>query len=344
MGAPSLTDLDQIGAQVLSSDKSFHLGPFLVATFVDTLFCGILLMQYGAYVSLGKNDTRLLKWMVVYVLTLNIASTILTWTWIYDLFLIQPFDNMMVTDEIRTAVLVLRARFHDGDCRTSIFWAESMEGRSWIVGILLVSLMLGALGGGIGIKALFTQLGSTLFAKDVRIPAYICLFCTVAADITITAISKSGHAEGVQMTDHMLARLARVTFSSQLPPTLIAIALAIEYTIKCYGTVIVRCLKPHKAEKLGADPKQLHTQIPQILNFNGANPARTNLESCHDIQLEQQVDNKQRPTGKDDTDSGHTMSVNVDVQGTTFRLSHFGPGLESQTRVSDEKGGSSISP
>jgi hypothetical protein len=31
--------------------------------------------------------------------------------------------------------------------------------------------MLGALGGGIGIKVIFTQLGSTLYAKDVRVPA-----------------------------------------------------------------------------------------------------------------------------------------------------------------------------
>jgi hypothetical protein len=37
---------------------------------------------------------------------------------------------------------------------------------------------------------------------------------------------------GNQPTDDLLGRLIRVTFSSQLPPTLIAIALAIEYSIK----------------------------------------------------------------------------------------------------------------
>lgn len=39
---------------------------------------------------------------------------------------------------------------------------------------------------------------------------------------------------GNQSTNNMMARLARVTFSSQLPPTLIAIALAIEYSIKVW--------------------------------------------------------------------------------------------------------------
>ena len=43
----------------------------MIATFVDTLFCGILLMQCGAYYTLGKHDRKLFKGMVLYVLTLN---------------------------------------------------------------------------------------------------------------------------------------------------------------------------------------------------------------------------------------------------------------------------------
>ncbi|KAH7336987.1 hypothetical protein B0J17DRAFT_450048 [Rhizoctonia solani] len=210
--------------------------PFLVATFVDTLFCGILLMQCGSYVSLGRNDPKLFKWMVAYVLLLNVASTVFTWAWIYDLFVynfgsyglflsIKYLSWFYVLDSMM--VIVVQGFFG--------LRAWKLTGKSWIVGILLVSLMLGAFGGGVGIKVLFTRLGSTLYAKDVRIPAYICLFCTVAADITITAIILhylTRNHTGIQNTDHMLARLARVTFSSQLPPTLIAIALAIEYSIK----------------------------------------------------------------------------------------------------------------
>ncbi|KAG9089244.1 hypothetical protein FRC06_001660 [Ceratobasidium sp. 370] len=41
-----------------------------------------------------------------------------------------------------------------------------------------------------------------------------------------------GGKTGQPSTDHALTRLARITFESQLPPTLIAIGLAVEYTIQ----------------------------------------------------------------------------------------------------------------
>jgi hypothetical protein len=48
---------------------------------------------------------------------------------------------------------------------------------------------LTAFGGGVAVKVIFTQFGSTLHAGDVKVPAYIWLFCTVVADLTITIIS-----------------------------------------------------------------------------------------------------------------------------------------------------------
>ncbi|CAE6458475.1 unnamed protein product [Rhizoctonia solani] len=367
MGAPSLAELDQIAAPVLSADKSFQLGPFLVATFVDTLFCGILLMQCGSYVSLGRNDPKLFKWMVVYVLLLNVASTVFTWAWIYDLFVynfgsyglflsIKYLSWFYVLDSMM--VIVVQGFFG--------LRAWKLTGKNWIVGILLASLMLGAFGGGVAIKVLFTQLGSTLYAKDVRVPAYICLFCTVAADITITAIILhylTHNHTGIQSTDHMLARLVRITFSSQLPPTLIAIALAIEYSIKydsfiaipficvqgkVYGISLLHTLnvretwrQPNPTNTKATDIEFQRTSQPTVWRVN---PTRTAVESRQDTQLERPVATKQWPNHKGDTSSGETTSVNVDIQGTTFELSHFGTGLESQTHLSHEKGGASISP
>ncbi|CCO34764.1 hypothetical protein BN14_08872 [Rhizoctonia solani AG-1 IB] len=94
---------------------------------------------------------------------------------------------------------------------------------------------LTAFAGGIAVKVMFTGFGSTLRAGDVKVPAYIWLFCTVIADLTITVIilyfiikSRTGWSG----TDNILSNLARMTFESQLPPTLIAIGLAVEYTIK----------------------------------------------------------------------------------------------------------------
>ncbi|KAF8606812.1 hypothetical protein BDV93DRAFT_327296 [Ceratobasidium sp. AG-I] len=236
MGGPSLEELNQIALPVLSADKPLYLGPFMIATFVDTLFCGILLMQCGAYYTLGKHDRKLFKGMVLYVLTLNIASTVFTWTWIYDLFVynfgsyglflsIKYLSWFYVLDSMM--VIVVQAFFG--------LRAWSLMKKNWLVGAVILGFMLTAFGGGVGIKVIFTRVGSTLFARDVRVPAYICLFCTVAADLTITGIIIyyfKFNRTGNQHTDHMLSRLTSITFQSQLPPTLIAIALAVEYSIK----------------------------------------------------------------------------------------------------------------
>ncbi|KAJ1303323.1 hypothetical protein OPQ81_011519 [Rhizoctonia solani] len=362
MGALSLADLDQIAAPVLSVSKSFQLGPFLVATFVDTLFCGILLMQCGGYVTLGKNDPRFFKWMVAYVLLLNVGSTVFTWAWIYDLFVynfgsyglflsIKYLSWFYVLDSMM--VIVVQAFFG--------LRAWKLTGKNWVVGVLLVSLMLGAFGGGVAIKVLFTRLGSTLYAKDVRVPAYICLFSTVAADITITVIILhylTHNYTGIRTTDHMLARLARVTFSSQLPPTLIAIALAIEFSIKydsfiaipficvqgkVYGISLLYTLNVRESWRrpnpTNANTTDIEFQRPSQPTIWRVNPTRTGVDSHQNIRPERLVDTKQWSSQKGDTSSGETTSANVDVQGATFELSHFGTGLESQTHLSHEKGG-----
>ncbi|CAE6448426.1 hypothetical protein ACGC1H_005536 [Rhizoctonia solani] len=368
MGAPSLADLDRIAAPVLSADKSFQLGPFLVATFVDTLFCGILLMQCGAYVTWGRNDPRFFKYMVAYVVLLNIMSTVFTWAWVYDLFVynfgsyglflsIKYLSWFYVLDSMM--VIVVQAFFG--------LRAWKLTGKSWVVGLLLVSLMLGAFGGGVAIKVLFTRLGSTLYAKDVRVPAYICLFCTVAADITITTIILyylTRNHTGVQTTDHMLTRLARVTFSSQLPPTLIAIALAIEFSIKydsfiaipficvqgkVYGISLLHTLNVRESWRrpnhTNANTADVEFQQPSQPTVWRVNPTQIGVETHRGTQLECPVDiqQKQWSSQRGDASSGETTSVN-DVQGSTFELSHFETGLESQTHLSHEKGGASISP
>ncbi|KAG9078126.1 hypothetical protein FS749_009917 [Ceratobasidium sp. UAMH 11750] len=112
--------------------------------------------------------------------------------------------------------------------------AWRVANRNFFVLALIGTFALAAFGGGIAVKVMFTELGSTLHAGDVKIPAYIWLFGTVVADLLITSIIMRYLLTGKtgQPTDHVLSRLVRVTFESQLPPTLIAIGLAIEYTIQ----------------------------------------------------------------------------------------------------------------
>ncbi|CEL60184.1 hypothetical protein RSOLAG1IB_09422 [Rhizoctonia solani AG-1 IB] len=236
MGAPTLKELDKIAAPILSADKSLNLGPFIIAMGLDAVLAGILFMQCGAYRSFATQDPRWIKLMVLYVLVMNIAITMYTWAWIYDLFVfnfgtyglflsVKYLSWFYVLDS--ATVIVVQGFF--------AIRAWRLVNKSYPVLFTIGVFALTAFAGGIAVKVMFTGFGSTLRAGDVKVPAYIWLFCTVIADLTITVIilyfiikSRTGWSG----TDNILSNLARMTFESQLPPTLIAIGLAVEYTIK----------------------------------------------------------------------------------------------------------------
>ncbi|KAG8683845.1 hypothetical protein FRC11_012999 [Ceratobasidium sp. 423] len=236
MGAPTLEELDTIAAPILSADKSLNLGPFIIAMGMDAVLAGILFMQCGAYKSLASQDPNWIKLMVLYVLLMNVAITMYTWTWIYDLFVfnfgtyglflsVKYLSWFYVLDS--ATVIVVQGFF--------AIRAWRLVNKSYPVLLIIGAFALTAFGGGIAVKVMFTGFGSTLRAGDVKVPAYIWLFCTVVADLTITVIILYfivANRTGWSGTDNILTKLARMTFESQLPPTLIAIGLATEYTIK----------------------------------------------------------------------------------------------------------------
>jgi len=366
MGGPSLEQLNQIALPILSADKSLYLGPFMIATFVDTLFCGILLMQCGAYYTLGKQDRKLFKGMVLYVLILNIAATLFTWTWIYDLFVynfgsyglflsIKYLSWFYVLDSMM--VIVVQAFFG--------LRAWSLMKKNWFVGAVILSFMLAAFAGGVGIKVIFTKVGSTLFAGDVRIPAYICLFCTVAADLTITGIIIyyfKFNRTGNQNTDHMLSRLTSITFQSQLPPTLIAIALAIEYSIKydsfiaipficvqgkVYAISLLHTLNVRESWRrpnvICAATADIEFQQPSQPTVWGTNTTDSGVNDSHRHTrvIHPEVAKSWNPSREaDDKMSGETASL--DAQGQTFCLSHIGTELTNEVQLPRKKDESSV--
>lgn len=366
MGGPSLAELDQIAQPILSADKSLYLGPFMVATFIDTLFCGILLMQCGAYYNIGKHDRKLFRGMVIYVLTLNIASTVFTWTWIYDLFVynfgsyglflsIKYLSWFYVLDSMM--VIVVQAFFG--------LRAWALMKKNWLVGLIISGLMVTAFAGGVAIKVMFTRLGSTLYAGEVRVPAYICLFSTVAADVTITFIILfyfKFNRTGNESTDHMLGRLTRITFQSQLPPTLIAIGLAIEYSIKydsfiaiplicvqgkVYAISLLHTLNVRETWRrpnvTAAEAGDIEFQPPSQPTVWGTNTTQTGINDSHrHTRIEHAEADKGWSRSKDTEDGMSAETASLDAQGRTFRLSHMGAELSSQVQLPHKGAGESV--
>ncbi|KAF8692443.1 hypothetical protein RHS03_08617, partial [Rhizoctonia solani] len=226
MGAPTLEELDKIAAPILSADKSLHLGPFIIAMGLDAVLAGVLFMQCSEYKALVTKDPRWIRFMVLYVLLMNIAITMYTWAWIYDLFVFNFGTYLSWFYVLDSATVIVVQGFF-------AIRAWRLVNKNYLVLLVIGAFALTAFGGGIAVKVMFTGFGSTLRAGDVKIPAYIWLFCTVIADLTITVISEPPSLRtGWSGTDNILSKLTRMTFESQLPPTLIAIGLAVEYTIK----------------------------------------------------------------------------------------------------------------
>ncbi|KAG8715324.1 hypothetical protein FRC08_010713 [Ceratobasidium sp. 394] len=205
--------LEQEAMMRLARNRSLHIGPFLIASLTDCLFCGFLLMQYGRYLSGGS---------------------LLTSVWVYDLFIYHfgTYHMFLSTKYISwfsitnsTTVVVVQAFFG---------WrAWRLMNRNMFVAANILVLVFGTLGGGIAIKVVCSSLGDVINPAEVRIPAYICMICTVAADGIITSIILcylyKNRKRGSSQTTQVLDRIARVTFESQLPPTIAACILAITY-------------------------------------------------------------------------------------------------------------------
>ncbi|KDN45360.1 hypothetical protein RSAG8_04947, partial [Rhizoctonia solani AG-8 WAC10335] len=99
----------------------------------------------------------------------------------------------------------------------------------------MVVLVVAACAGGIGAKVIFIHYNSVVYANKLKIPAYICLSCTLAVDLLITGIILQYLMRKRTInkhTNHLMSRLTKVTFESQLPPTLVAIGLFCIFTAK----------------------------------------------------------------------------------------------------------------
>ncbi|KAG8708292.1 hypothetical protein FRC08_018972 [Ceratobasidium sp. 394] len=320
MGAPSLDELNAIAGPALSPDKSLNLGPFIIAMGLDAVLGGILVMQCGAYKSIGQFDPSWVKIMVLYVLVMNVAITLYTWAWIYDLF-VYNFGTYGLFLSVKYL-----SWYYVLDSATVIIVQGFFAVRAWrlvnnniLVLIVIGAFALTAFGGGIAVKVMFTAYGSVLHAGDVKVPAYIWLFCTVVADLTITVIILYflfKNRTGWQATDHILSRLTRITFESQLPPTLIAIGLATEYTIK-YDSFVAIPFICVQAKFYGIS--LLHTLNARV-NVKQNNPTS---EGSSTIQFGSKV-SKNHPqknpnTNAYFTNSGVKRSVHNQIQvETTF--------------------------
>ncbi|KAH7336986.1 hypothetical protein B0J17DRAFT_718893 [Rhizoctonia solani] len=250
-------ELEELAKTALSSNKPLNFGvrmtlhrnvfivnaemdtlyqPFILGALSDALLCGIFLMQCGAYIGSRNQDGRLIKALVGFVTTMNLWGTAFAWIWIWDLF-VNNFG--LYRSFFSTTYLSWFFVINSG----TVMGVQAFFGfRAWrlmksnrVLAAVMVLLAVAACAGGMGAKIIFMRYDSVAYANRLKIPAYICLSCTLVVDLLITGIILQylmRNRTVNKRTNHLMSQLARVTFESQLPPTLIAIALFCVYTIR----------------------------------------------------------------------------------------------------------------
>ncbi|EUC63407.1 transmembrane protein, putative [Rhizoctonia solani AG-3 Rhs1AP] len=104
-----------------------------------------------------------------------------------------------------------------------------------VLAVVMIVLAVAACAGGIGCKVVFLRYDSVIYANKLKTAAYICLSCTLALDLLITGIILQYLMRKRTInkhTNHLMSQLTKVTFESQLPPTLLAVALFCVFTAK----------------------------------------------------------------------------------------------------------------
>ncbi|CAE6429614.1 unnamed protein product [Rhizoctonia solani] len=204
LGRLTPEELEELAKMTLSPNKPLNFGPFILGALFDAVLCGIFLMQCGAYISSRNKDNRVIKTLVAW-------GTTSAWIWIWDLF-VSNFGT-----------------YH------SFFSTTYLMKSNQVLAAVMIVLAIAACAGGVGAKIIFIRYDNIVYANKLKVPAYICLSCTLAVDLIITGIILQYLMRKRTInkhTNHLMSQLTRVTFESQLPPTLIAIALFCVFTAK----------------------------------------------------------------------------------------------------------------
>lgn len=110
--------------------------------------------------------------------------------------------------------------------------AYLLNRRNIFIPITILFLILTSFAATIAVKVIFGNANSLMEADKVRIPELIWLASIMAADILITLLILNGllrSKTGWAHTDKAIVRLIRITFESQIPPTILAITFMIEF-------------------------------------------------------------------------------------------------------------------
>ncbi|KAK4687635.1 hypothetical protein P7C73_g2474, partial [Tremellales sp. Uapishka_1] len=200
---------------------------------IDTFLCGVLVMQVANYRAHQFKDGWPTLLVIIWGVGLCVGVTGYIWYFIQYLF-VKNFGNYAVflaTDYLAWFPM-LDALTSGGIQAYFAHRAFKLCKRNYYLLALIGFFIAASFGASVAIAVIFSTLPSELYAARIAVPVYVWLSTIMTADIVISAATLTGllrSRTGWVRTDQTIYKLIRMTFESQLPATLLAIAFLAEF-------------------------------------------------------------------------------------------------------------------
>ncbi|KAG9085043.1 hypothetical protein FS749_004733 [Ceratobasidium sp. UAMH 11750] len=255
--------LEELAKAIFSTDKPAHFGNFILGALIDALLCGFLLMQCGSYIGLCAKDHWLLKVAVAWVILMNLCGTSLIWAWLWEVFVVN-FGTYRTLFSLKYTLWTALITYGT-TVPVQLFFglrAWKILNRSLVFGVVVSMLTLAYAAMGLAVTIMQWLNPITTFALKTLGITYSCIACLVVSDllITTTILWYIVHWRGGnRRSQDLIKKAARITFESQLPPTLLTIALA--------GTFSPAQNNPATVPIIWAQPKLYGISLLHTLNM-----------------------------------------------------------------------------
>ncbi|WWD17333.1 hypothetical protein CI109_101773 [Kwoniella shandongensis] len=327
------------------SNPALHLGPYILTFWFDVMSLGMIIyLGVAWHLERGrKNERGLIKCIVYAVVLLSCFASLLFTRWMLDLFA-YGFGRLYVDFFSVKYVNWFPVFGNIAICITQIFYTERayrLNGNRIIIPIILGILILACMGGSISLRIVtYSVKGffkpSPQMARAGKFSLYTAMLSAVLIDIILLALITIGLLRartGWTHTNHLIKRLIRMSFETQLPGTLFTLASVIQFTffglspynvvfciiqpkISTLSFLILLHGRDHLQQGLSATPNDYQPR-PAIYDQEGdARAVVPNLEHTSQHPLPSDMEDAEKAGSQEEKNISPAGRVNIHVIAT----------------------------
>ncbi|ORY29569.1 hypothetical protein BCR39DRAFT_171859 [Naematelia encephala] len=232
---PQQQALEDAARTLFESNPGLNFGPWIMGFAFDFVLFGVMCHQLVLWLSYGHKERLFVKVLLVWAVIAATATSCFGIALMFRLFVygFGHYANFITLDwwgwyTIFDPIVV---------CPVQLFYAERAyrlnDNKIWIP-IIIVTLTVVSAAGDIAAKVV-TSKSSLSGITTIRPYFYVWFVCMLVGDLFLTVMMVLGlrrSRTGWSNTDRLVNRLMRLSVETQLPCTLVEIAILINWSVK----------------------------------------------------------------------------------------------------------------